>query len=255
MLPEELELVRLEAEQAKLKEQVTSAELALQTTKAETARFQHRYYRAVGRLYAELDELDAQIAKAQAGQAPDDTLLKSRAETARCKADKSAEEAGVIEAQPTPPRVISPELKKAYRQAVKLVHPDLAFTEHERQRRTKLMALVNLAHERSDQKAIEKLIEEFGQDPEAIVGEDVASRIVKAIRRIAQLRRRLSELHQELDVFQKNETFQLRQTVLQAEANSEDPLGDLARQLERQIAGRNELLAVFTATKGARSRI
>jgi hypothetical protein len=33
MLPEENELTRLEVEQAELKEQVTSAELALETTK------------------------------------------------------------------------------------------------------------------------------------------------------------------------------------------------------------------------------
>jgi hypothetical protein len=51
------------------------------------------------------------------------------------------------------------------------------------------MALVNIAYERGDQMAIDKIIQDFGQDPEAIVGEDTASRIVKAIRRIAQLRR------------------------------------------------------------------
>jgi hypothetical protein len=60
------------------------------------------------------------------------------------------------------------------------------------------MAQVNLAYERGDQKAIEKIIEEFGEDPEAIVGEDIASRIVKAIRRIAQLRHRLAEAQQEI---------------------------------------------------------
>jgi hypothetical protein len=41
MLPEERELARLEAEQAELKEQVTSAELELETIKTETARFQY----------------------------------------------------------------------------------------------------------------------------------------------------------------------------------------------------------------------
>ena len=50
MLPEEQELNRLEGEQAALEEQVTSAELALETTKTETAQFQHRYYQLVGRL-------------------------------------------------------------------------------------------------------------------------------------------------------------------------------------------------------------
>jgi hypothetical protein len=136
MLPEEKELARLEAEQTELKEQVTSAELILETTKAEAAQFQHRYYRAVGRLYAQLDELDAHIASLRSEQAPDDAPLKAQARTANQRANKSAEEAGLAEAQPEPPPVITSSLKNAYRRAVKLIHPDLATTEHERQRRT-----------------------------------------------------------------------------------------------------------------------
>jgi len=57
MLPEEQELLRLETEQAEFEEQVASAELALETSKAETTLFQHRYHQTVGRLYAQLDEL------------------------------------------------------------------------------------------------------------------------------------------------------------------------------------------------------
>ena len=50
MLPEEQELIRLEAEQAALEEQVTTAELTLETSKTEIAQFQHRYHQTVGRL-------------------------------------------------------------------------------------------------------------------------------------------------------------------------------------------------------------
>jgi tetratricopeptide (TPR) repeat protein len=238
MLPEEKELLRLEAEQAELEEQVTSAELALETTKTETSQFQHRYYLVVGRLYAQLDELDAQIAKARMEKSPDDIALKANAQTAKQKAEKSAEEAGLIKTQPKPPPIIAPELKQAYRQAVKLMHPDLAITQDERHRRTELMALVNLAYERGDQKAIEKLIQEFGEDPEAIVGEDIASRIVKTIRRIAQLHRRLGELQQQIEAQKKTEIFQLRQTIENAEATGDDPLGNLTQKLMQGISER-----------------
>jgi hypothetical protein len=238
MFPEEKELARLEAEQAELKERVTSIELELETIKTETARFQHRYYQAVGRLYAQLDELDAQIAHARMEQAPNDATLKSYAQAAKQRAKQSAEEAGLIEAKPKPPPVISQSLKDAYRQAVKLMHPDLATTEQERHRRTELMALVNLAYERGDQRAIEKLIEEFGEDPEAIVGEDIGSRIVKTIRRIAQLRRRLNEIQREIETQKKTELFQLKQTIEKSEQKGEDPLADLAKQLEQEISER-----------------
>jgi len=242
LLPEEQELARLLCLQAELEEQVTSAELALETAKTETAQFQHRYYQAVGRLYSQLDELDAQIAKARMDHAPNDAALKARAKAAEQKAKNSAQEAGLIEVQPKPPPVITLDLKQAYRQAVKMMHPDLATTEHERKRRTDLMAQVNLAYERGDQDAIEKLIKEYGQDPEAITGEDVASRIVKTIRRIAQLRRRLGEVQQEMEAQQKTELFQLRNTVGDAEAKGEDPLGDLTQQLMREVADRTMIL-------------
>jgi hypothetical protein len=245
MLPEEKELARLEAEQAELREQVTSAELASETIKKETAEFQHRYYQDVGRHYAQLDEINAQIAGLEATQVPDDPTLKAQARAAEQQAKRSAEEAGLSEAQPKRPPVIGGALKQAYRHAIKLMHPDLAISERERQRRTRLMAQVNLAYERGDQKAIEKLIEEFGQDPEAIVGEDVGSRIVKAVRRIAQLRRRLGEVQQEIEAHHNTEIFKLRQRVEKAEAIGGDPLGDLAKQLQQKISERQVRLKLL----------
>jgi hypothetical protein len=248
MLPEEKELARLEAEQADLKEQVTSAELTLETIKTETAQFQHRYYQTAGRLYAQLEEIDARIANLRAKQAPDDPTLKAHAQAAEERAKQSAEEAGLNKPQPKLPPVIEPALKQVYRQAVKLMHPDLAITEHERQRRTNLMALVNLAYERGDREAIEKLIVEFGQDPVAIVGEDVGSRIVKTIRRIAQLRRRLGEVQREIEAHKKTEIFKLRETIEKAEAIGEDPLGDLVQKLIKEISERKIKLKTVHAS-------
>jgi hypothetical protein len=244
MLPEELELNRLESEQAELEEQVTSAELTLETSKTETAQFQHRYHQTVGRLYAQLDEMDALIAKVQSGLSPDDAAAQAHAQATEQQAKASAEEAGLIEAQPAPPPMITPELKLAFRQAAKLMHPDRATTETERLRRTELMAQVNLAYEHGDQKAIEKLINEYGQDPEAITGGDIASRIVKSIRRIAQLRRRMGEVQQEIETMQQTEIFELKQTIEETEAMGGDPLGDLAKQLMQELSERKIQLEI-----------
>ena len=236
MLPEEQELTRLESEQALLEDQVTSAELALETTKTETAQFQRRYYQTVGRLYAQLDELDAQIANVRAKTSPNNEAAQTHAEAAQEQARKSAEEAGLIEAQPAPAPEITPELKQAYRKAAKLMHPDRATTDAERLRRNALMAQVNRAYESGDQVAIEKLIIAFGHDPEAIAGEDVASRIVKAIRRIAQLRRRLGEVQQEMEAQQRTEIYQLKNTTEETEAMGGDPMGDLVQQLMQELS-------------------
>ena len=76
MLPEEKELARLDAQQKELEEQLASAELALESATTELERFKQRYYRIVGALYAELDELDAKIDNARLKKAPNDPLKK-----------------------------------------------------------------------------------------------------------------------------------------------------------------------------------
>jgi hypothetical protein len=238
MLPEEHELVRLEGEQAALEEQVALAELMLETTRADITRFQHRYYKTVGRLYAQLDELDAKIARAVASRAPENAAAQARAQAAEDQAQTSSEELGLIEAQPAPRGEANDELKQAYRRAAKLIHPDRATNESERLRRTALMTEVNRAYEIGDLNALEKLILEFGQDPESITGDDTASRIVKAIRRIAQLRRRLGEVEEQLNVMKETEIFRLKITIEKDEATGGSPLAALARQLKEKIAER-----------------
>jgi hypothetical protein len=118
------------------------------------------------------------------------------------------------------------------------MHPDRATTEAERARRTSMMALVNLAYERGDLAELEKLIVEFGEDPEAIEGLDVASKTIKSTRRIAQLRRRMNEIEQELDAIRSAEIFNLMSTVEEAEAIGDNPLGEMAKQLLQEIAKR-----------------
>jgi hypothetical protein len=238
MLPEEQELERLEVEQARLKDQVASAELTLNTVKTETATFRHRYYRTVGRLYAELDALDAELSRLRMQRDPDNPAVREQARAAEHRARKSAGEAGLLEVDPKAPPKIEPGLKEAYRRAVKLLHPDLATTEHERLKRTELMALLNDAYERGDQRTIDRVIEDYREDPDSITGDDIATRIVKAIRRNAQLRRRLTELEQEMEAEKKTEIFELKQRVEIAETIGGDPLGDLAKQLLQQTAER-----------------
>ncbi|NOT11053.1 MAG: J domain-containing protein [Methylococcaceae bacterium] len=251
MLPEEQELNRLESEQATLEDQVANAELTLETLKVEIAQFQHQYFQTVGKLYVELDRLIARIARAEAGLDPDNAEAQAQAEAAEQQSQKSAEEIGMAEKQPPPPPEITPELKQAFRQAAKLMHPDRASTDAERSRRTAIMAQVNVAYEKGDRTAIEKLIIEFGQDPEAITGEDIAARLVKTIRRIAQLRRRVNEAHQEIATQKAGELYELIITVTETKAMGGDPLGDLARQIMQQISERKIELEMIRQRRNA----
>ena len=244
---QEIELARLEAEQAQLEDQVALFELERETTKTDVTRFQKRYYETVGRLLVELDKLLAGIAQHEAAIHPDDIEAQSAAQAAQERARKSAEEAGLLEAQPDPPAEITPECKKAYRKAAMLMHPDRATNDAERERRTQMMAQVNLAYERGDQAALEKLIIEFGEDPEAITGVDVASRMMKAARRLAQLRRRMAEIEQELDDLREAEIYNLMTAVEEAEAMGDNPLGELASKLLQELAKRRLALSSLKA--------
>ena len=234
--PESIELQRLKAHQIELETNVADSELEHETLKAETARFRQRYYQTVGRLYAELDDWIAKLARAQAGKFPKNVTLEAEANAAEKQAEKSAEEAGIKDPVPEPMPEITPELKQAFRKAAMLIHPDRATTDQERERRTVLMAQINCAFEKADQAAIEKIVWEFGQDPEAINGDDVGSQIVKAIRRIAQLKRRLGDLLGLIDEIKQSEIHELRTTVEEAEALGGDPLGALAKQLMEEIS-------------------
>ncbi len=249
MLPEEQELTRLEAEQVELEEKVATAELTLETIKTESAQIQYRYYQTVGLLYVELDELEALIARVEADQDPENEEAEVQAEVAEEQAKKSAEEAGITEKQPPPPPEITPELKQSFRQAAKLMHPDRATTDEERERRTVIMAKVNIAYSQGDKDTIEKLIVEFGNDPEAIRGKDVGARMVKAIRRIAQLRRRIEESEQEITILKDTEMYDLFITITETEALGGDPLSDLASQIMQQISERKIYLEMVREQK------
>jgi TolA-binding protein len=135
-LPEERELARLEKSQDDAQERVATLELELETLKSETSKFQHHYNRTIGKLYVEIDEWRARIARARAGQSSGDSAAEQEAAEAEARAQDSAREAGLIEDDPEPSLQITPELRHAYRQAAKLVHPDRATTESERIRRT-----------------------------------------------------------------------------------------------------------------------
>ncbi len=114
------------------------------------------------------------------------------------------------------------------------------------------MAQVNVAYGKGELASIEKLIIEFGQDPEAITGGDIASRLVKTIRRVAQLRRRAAEVAREIELLKQTELIELMTTITEAKALGGDPLADLAQQIMQQISERKIELEMIRQRQTAR---
>lgn len=134
LTPEEEELGHKQARLAELEAHLADRELELAACLADLNHFEKQYLQTVGRRYALLDELKAKIAEARARQQPHNQDSRERARRAWSQAQESAGAVGdehpgansphSANSAPKPQRPES--LDKLYRQAARLLHPDLA---------------------------------------------------------------------------------------------------------------------------------
>lgn len=95
--PEERELAAKNADLAALKIQLAQRELEFATLRVELHAFEQRYLRVAGVKFAEIDDLEAQIAEALNRRNSSDETVRQRAVEARTKATESAGVTGAIE--------------------------------------------------------------------------------------------------------------------------------------------------------------
>lgn len=248
LTPEEEELRRKQAVLADLEAQLADRELELASLLADLVHFERRYLQTVGRRYALLDELKAKIAEARVRQNPHSQDARDAARQARTKAQESARAAGDDSAgAPSPDDAASTakpnrseSLNKLYRQAAKLLHPDLTLDGKERERRHRLMAEVNEAYARGDEERIRAILREWHASPESVEGDGPGAALVRVIRKIAQVEKRLKSLAAEMALHRQSELFKLKQAVEEAQANGRDLLRDLADQIDGEIAQARE---------------
>ncbi len=244
--PEEEELARKKRELADLETELAERELDLSTLETELRAFERRYLRTVGILYAELDEIEAQIAEAIARANPINTEAWERASDARSRAQESARSTKDIpkskerdDFKPTG------ELKDLYRSVAKKIHPDLATNEAERAKRTTLMVDANRAYEEGDATRLQSILDEWESSPERIQGGDIGAELIKAIRKIAQVQLRLKTIDARIDDLKTSDLYRLRDRVREAEELGRSVLDEMAEKLREQIqASRNRLAQI-----------
>ena len=254
--PEEEHLAEQERLFSELAEQLATRETEFATLGSEFARFRATYLARFAPLYAELDRLEADIARILAermvAEGPETDFARERAETAETRAAESGAAAEDAAAEPEALPEPSPDLKALYRQVAKAVHPDLAADEPERARRTQLMAAASAAYAAGDEAALTRMLDGEAARPEAIVGDDTGARLVRTLRQIAQVRGRLAELDDLSRALEDDPMWLLFDTVHARKAKGEDPLGETEAALRAQISSaRAQLEALPLSTPAA----
>lgn len=236
--PEERELEKKKAELSLLESKLAERELDLATLQAELHVFEQRYLRIIGTRYAELDEVRAQIAEAQARLDPDDDVAQAEAEEAREQADESANAASdVAEIEEISAKFKpSDNLKRLYREAARQIHPDLATDETERKRRHQVMIEINRAYEAGDENRLQSLLRDWQRSPESIKDEGVGAELVRLIRKIAQAEERLDAIDVEIEAVKVSELAELKNKIEAAEEEGRDLLQEMADEIGEEIA-------------------
>lgn len=251
--PEEEELYKKLAELNELESELAQQELDLATLRGELRTFEIKYLRIIGTHYAELDEIEAQIVELQARLKPKNKDSQKQAEQARTKAQESAQAAeGVQEQFKQEKFAPSESLKKLYREVAKTVHPDLANDEEDRARRQSFMAEANCAYEEGNEARLEAIIHEWESSPESVKGGGVGAELIRVIRKINQVKGRLSEIEAEINLLKESELYQLKIRVEEAENQGWDLLSEMATHLDEQINVAKKKMEKMRAREGRR---
>ena len=243
LTPEEEELERKRAQLAALELELSERELDLATLNAGLAAFERRDFEAVGGKYAELDQVEAEIAEALAAQNPRDQAAQKRAEEARAQAEDSRKTVEEREEWSVRGRGDQPEsLRECYRQAAKLLHPDLTLDPKQKEIRQRLMAEVNRAYAEGDEERIRQILRDWQASPDSVEGDGFGAELVRVIRKIAQVQARLQAIATKMDQLRASELSQLKTRIEEADASGRDLLAELVARLDRQIAEASERL-------------
>ncbi|MFE6907194.1 hypothetical protein [Streptomyces erythrochromogenes] len=260
---EERPEARLERAVRAAEQALIEFEIAVETFRVEVENFSRLHHQKLGPMYTRLDELDALIAEAKAARTGDAEDLR-RARDARSlvmpmpgveelfhdwlgSEGISDDAAAMLTDRPVrPPERVRPseEVRRLYRELVRLAHPDLAQEEGERERRDAFIARVNAAYGRGDEGLLRELAEEWAAGPAPEAAEPGESEELYA--RLDWLARRkelLSLVAKEL------EESAIGSMLRMAPDDPDRLLEEIAEQLLAQVSEREAELAAELAAE------
>jgi len=143
-----------------------------------------------------------------------------------------------------PPGVeITPDITTAYREAMKVIHPDLAVDDEERRYRTDMAKKINEAYARGYIDLINNILEDFKL---SIRTDDIlAQRLLLLIRQEFALKRRIEERRQELEMLRSSEISALHVEFANNFETEEESFAALADTILNTIASNARRAAIL----------
>lgn len=233
LTPEEKELRLKLAELETLQIELSGAELELNTLKIELKLFEGHYIRETGPAYVRLDNLKADLAAVIAAYRTDDNVTKAmvRDLEERVRSTKQSQKRSEKEKVLPTKFDASPELKKLYRDAVKLIHPDLADSNAGKQLGHRLMIELNDAFARNDIDQIKRIMDKWRSESRALKEIGIGGELVRVIRKIANARDRIAMVADEMQELISSAIYQLWLSA----AKDEDAFNKLSSKINGKV--------------------
>jgi hypothetical protein len=242
------DIARLEEELAGLGEELAQAEAELAEARALLAAFTRAHGRLMAPLFAELDEIDAQIAEfcAATSGRPDDRR-DAREARARARESAGASDAAAGQAPVPPPPV---EARPLYRALARRCHPDLGVDEGDRERREAFMVRVNDAYSHADVDLLRLLAAEWDATGVAALADGSRDRLSRLRASVDAARVRLAQVRAELAQMAQAELGRLLFVEHQGDMRAAlKRLDALADQVRSTIEERRQVLADLMAAR------
>ena len=225
------------ADVARLRDRLAEIEAEHAMLEAELAVFEADYTREVVTVLAQLHDVEARILGlvAERSGASGDADAAGAAHD-RARRTTSAAAAVAPAPEPVPPA----SLKRAFRDAAKRMHPDLAPTEDARVHAEAFMKRLNHAYRSGDAEAIADLARQWDASPFAAepVGDGSARRLAGLQAAVARAQRRLDELRD-------SELARMLERAMAAAVAGEDHVATLRAHAELALADARGRLAAL----------
>lgn len=231
--PDQSALAAKREQLASVRSALAERESELAQLRAQLSAFESRYFRQVGVLYAELDEIEARIVEREV-DLYDSDAARRRAEEARRRAQES-HDAAFANTDETEEFDPPPNLKTLFRDVAKRIHPDFARDDAEQRHFTLLMARAIQAYKRGDADTLQRLLDDHREVDTSLAGEGAAAELQRITRQIQHAQRDIAALEVEQHTLLAGEIAQLYADAEAAALEHRDLLTELATRLRDEI--------------------